>query len=237
MRSFGYGIKEVEIDTEMFSAKSGDEGYYFSSGFWVLNTVLTYFTQREDIEYKDTSGAVMPIMGMSRNGDGKFVIAEGMGLEFGTHYTVKNGQYNLTACFNLCGDNPYEDIILLIYDMPGADYNDMAHIYRDYQMKTKGLRPIRERALEKPALAYAAESPEIRIRQCWKPAPSPIRHQSPDNEPPIKVVCDFERVCDIIDEMQAQGIEKAQICLVGWNRGGHDGRFPQLFPAEPVLGG
>jgi len=24
---------------------------------------------------------------------------------------------------------------------------------------------------------------------------------------------------------------------VGWNRGGHDGRDPQIFPAEPALGG
>ena len=230
------GIATVDIDTGLFHAKAGDEGYYFSSGGIGSNTVLTYFTHRDDICYQN-DGAVMPIMGMSRNGDGKFLIAEGMGIDFRAYYTLENDCYNMIARFILEEDNPYEDIVLLIYDMPGADYNDMAHVYREYQYRTKGLKSYKERAKNKPALAYAAEAPEIRIRQGWKPAPSPVRHQNAENEPPIKVVCDFDRVCDIIDEMQLQGIKKAELCLVGWNRGGHDGRFPQLFPAEPAFGG
>ena len=47
----------------------------------------------------------------------------------------------------------------------------------------------------------------------------------------------FERLIDIIDEMMRQGIKKADICLVGWNQKGHDGRFPQMFPVEEALGG
>ena len=37
--------------------------------------------------------------------------------------------------------------------------------------------------------------------------------------------------------MKKQGIEKAQICLVGWNKSGHDGRWPSAFPVEEKLGG
>ena len=37
--------------------------------------------------------------------------------------------------------------------------------------------------------------------------------------------------------MQAAGITKAVITLVGWNLGGHDGAYPQKFPVEPALGG
>ena len=53
----------------------------------------------------------------------------------------------------------------------------------------------------------------------------------------MRVFCDFARVRDILDEFHRQGIERAEFCLVGWNRGGHDGRYPQIFPVEPALGG
>jgi len=51
------------------------------------------------------------------------------------------------------------------------------------------------------------------------------------------VFLDFGRVRQIFDEFHKQGIRQAEFCLVGWNRGGHDGRYPQLFPVEPALGG
>ena len=44
-------------------------------------------------------------------------------------------------------------------------------------------------------------------------------------------------VADIMRRMKAEGIDKAEICSVGWNISGHDGRFPQFFPVEPKLGG
>jgi hypothetical protein len=31
--------------------------------------------------------------------------------------------------------------------------------------------------------------------------------------------------------------KRAQLCLVGWNQKGHDGRWPQIFPVEEALGG
>ena len=42
---------------------------------------------------------------------------------------------------------------------------------------------------------------------------------------------------DILDEVKRQGVERAEVCLVGWNQKGHDGRFPELFPVEEQLGG
>jgi hypothetical protein len=44
-------------------------------------------------------------------------------------------------------------------------------------------------------------------------------------------------VADIARALKSAGVERAELCLVGWNIGGHDGRWPQSFPAEPVLGG
>ena len=235
-------IEWIDLDTGYFNAQAGDEGYFMSSGSIAHNTSLLYFTEREDFSTRDNVKEhpglnVMPVMGIRKNGNAVFMIVTGMYMDFCAHYEVKDNQYKMTAHFVLDGDDPYEDISFELYKIPNGTYNEMAHIYRDYQIKTKGLRPIKERIKEKPALAYAAESVEVRIRQGWKPVPSPVAHQNADNEPPMKVVCDFARVEDIMHEMKKQGVEKAEICLVGWNRGGHDGRFPQLFPPEPLLGG
>ncbi len=232
----GEKIMTVDLDPDLPSASVGDEGWMLSSESISANTTLLYYREREDFTYI-TKECVMPIMGMRVNGQAYFAIASGMDMSFRVCYTKQGNQYRLCARFDLEGDTPYEDIELRIWDLGDADYNDMAHIYRKWQMDTKGIRPIRERMKDKPALAYAAESIEIRIRQGWKPVPSPIAHQSPTNEPPMKVVCDFDKVSLLLDRFKAAGIEKAEICLVGWNRGGHDGRFPQLFPADPRLGG
>ena len=53
----------------------------------------------------------------------------------------------------------------------------------------------------------------------------------------MKVACTFERVKDIVVELKNAGVDKAQFCLIGWNKSGHDGRYPQLFPVEEKLGG
>ena len=97
--------------------------------------------------------------------------------------------------------------------------------------------PLRERIKHSPELAYAARCPEVRIRQGWKPVPSPVPEQTVENEPPMRVMVTFDRVGDILDEFQRQGVDAAEICLVGWNQKGHDGRWPQIFPVEESLGG
>ena len=53
----------------------------------------------------------------------------------------------------------------------------------------------------------------------------------------MHVVVTFARVRDIADSLKAKGVEGAELQLVGWNIGGHDGRFPQLMPPDEKLGG
>lgn len=60
------------------------------------------------------------------------------------------------------------------------------------------------------------EAPEVRIRQAWKPVPSPVPYQTPENEPPLMPVVTFDRVADIAREFKRQGVDKAEFCLVGW---------------------
>lgn len=109
--------------------------------------------------------------------------------------------------------------------LPGsATYCDMALTYRNFQLESGACRPLKEKIKEREALRYAMDAPEIRIRMGWKPAPAKVLEQTTKNEPEMKVACIFDRVCDLIDELKAQSVDKAQICLVGWNKSGHDGR-------------
>ena len=76
-------IEWIDLDTGIFEAHSGDEGYFLSSGSIAHNTTLLYFTEREDFSTRDNVKEhpglnVMPIMGMRKNADAFFVIVTGM---------------------------------------------------------------------------------------------------------------------------------------------------------------
>ncbi len=118
-----------------------------------------------------------------------------------------------------------------------ATWQGVAKRYRQYNFARRGIRPLRQRAAASPALAYSANALQVRIRLGVKPVPYEITEQTPKTEPPMQVFCTFARVRDIFDEFHRQGISGAEFCLVGWNRGGHDGRYPQVLPVEPSLGG
>ena len=149
------------------------------------------------------------------------------------------GHYAVSCLLDdeLCTD-PYEDFEIVFHPFPvGTGYAALARRYREYQLARGAVKPLRERVCDNPVLKRAVEAPEIRIRQAWKPVPSPLPHQQPENEPPIHVAITFDRVTDIARALRSAGVPDAELCLVGWNIGGHDGRWPQAFPAEPLLGG
>ncbi|MBQ8402182.1 MAG: hypothetical protein IJX14_09660, partial [Clostridia bacterium] len=64
-----------------------------------------------------------------------------------------------------------------------------------------------------------------------------VPEQTIETEPPMFTACDCAQVGRLMDEMHAAGIEKAELCLVGWNVRGHDGRWPQALPVEEGIGG
>ncbi len=114
----------------------------------------------------------------------------------------------------------------------------LAEDYRNFLLKSKRITPLAERMADYPELAYAAEAPEIRVRMGVKwPFPSEVPEQTPENEPEVHVFCSFDDVKKMVDECERQGLRKACFCLVGWANKGHDGRYPQILPVEPALGG
>lgn len=231
------GTEFVEIPFEEWNAKVGDEGYYLIADVNKCGSHMCHFTDKEDQEYI-LEQSLMPIFGIKNKDGFAMIIAEGMKCAFRMRVGVKDGNYYAIPRFVLDGDMPFEDISLLKVEFgQDTDYSDLANYYRDYQLKRGACISLKERVKDNEQLKYAVDAPEIRIRMGWKPAPAIIKEQTVENEPEMKVACTFDRVKDIIDELKQAGVDKAQFCLVGWNKSGHDGRYPQIFPVEERLGG
>ena len=227
-------FKSVTVTPDFASARKGENGY------WVMpdNTYGTY--RLDNGSLKQSWSIYMPMFGMKTPRSTYCAIVTGMPYSLGVSVVAKDGVYSQSAVFLAEKDlELYEDIRIKYHFLKGddADYSGIARCYRAYQLGRGAAIPLAEKAKTNPALAYAVTNMEVRIRQAWKPAPSPVMEQVTRNEPPVKAVVTFDRVKDIVDESVRQGVGGAEFCLVGWNKGGHDGAYPQIFPVEPSLGG
>ena len=236
-------IKKTDLPTdvcyldfcpEFLTSGKDENGYSFAPrGTKEGGTMLTYFTERADAEYISDSNQ-MPIFGFKTSEDSIFAVVTGMTYEYKIVVGVKDGKYYIYPRFYLNGKNLYEDAVVEYYVLPkGSDYNDMAKIYRDIKKPA----PLKPRAEKSPEIEYAADSIELRIRMSWKPVPAPVLHQTPENEPDVIVGCTTKRAKEILSAMKEAGIDKAEVCLVGVEIKGHDGRWPQLLPIEETIGG
>lgn len=231
----GADVNYIDFMYDFFNAKIGDEGYFITN-FATDGTYLTLFNQKEeDVMSKDHS--FISCYGWNTGKEGILGIVTGMRYDFGMELGLKDGVYYTYPRFYIDGDEMYEDICVEYHYLEDGSYSSMARKYREYQLTVGGCVPLKERAENDARLMKATKGMEVRVRQGWKPAPSPVEYQTPETEPPMHVACPFDRVGDIADEFKKQGINNAEFCLVGWNCGGHDGRFPQILPVEPRLGG
>ncbi len=229
--------ESITVHCDAFDAKSGDEGYYlFAHGRRSKGSPITYFKERADGELSvdDSSTSHFSVA----NADGIFTVLFDRVYRFSCVGECKNNNYRIYLRIDFEKQPASDDITLTVYPLPkGCDYNDVARLIRGLRLEQGEIRPLREKCAEREALEYQRCAPTIRIRMGWKPMPSPVPHQTLENEPPMHVACTFKRVRDIADELKAQGVERANLCLVGWNQKGHDGRWPQIFPVEEALGG
>ena len=231
------GLEYLDIAEESFAAKAGEDGYYVISDCDGHGSAICRFNEKNDGEriYKQN---LMPVFGVKKKDKCTLIIAEGFKYELSLVYGVKNNEYYIYPRFYLHGKQPYENITIRFIQLPKeCGYSEMAVEYRKYKLLRGDCVPLKEKIEKRAVLKYAMEAPEIRIRLGWKEVPPRILEQTEENEPEMKVVCTFERVMDIVDELKKQGVEKAQLCLVGWNISGHDGRYPDIFPVDERLGG
>ena len=232
----GEKYETVVIETDLLRAKAGDKGCFLYPTNFTCGFMTTYFKERDNITFLTWLSAT-PVCGLCDNENGVFVRIEGQAADARFEVKVTNNVYTISPRFELEGDTPEEDLSVFFYRMPNASYSDMARLYRKYQLDVKGCRPLKERMLERDPLRQASEGMEIRVRMGWKPIPTFVRHQTPATEPPLHVACTVEMLERIIDRLKEKGVDKAEICLVGWGPGGHDGRFPQQYPSDPRFGG
>lgn len=228
----GIGVKTLEIAPEFARANKGENGYF-------LMPDGLYGTFHEDNgEFFPDARAYHPIWMMKTPRVNFMAQAIGMPYSYEPHVQANDGQYRIFMKYDLNGDKPYEDIVVEFHFGPSEKtWCAFAREYREYQLKRGACRPIAERMKEYPALEYAARNIEVRLRMGWKPVPAKVKDQTPFTEPPVKVAITFDRCRDIMNEFRRQGIPEAEFCLVGWNKGGHDGAYPQIFPVEPKMGG
>ena len=241
-------LKSLRLLPRFGAAGEGDAGYLVIAQ---QSGALCHFNGKKPGQhwisvYQSMCQCPMPLFGVVR-GDSAFagIITSG---QFDAKVCVSTSfgekhQYAIDPGFTLRSFRDEkrlaDDVAVEYHFLANADANwlGIGKRYRQYNFTKRGIRPLRERAAKSAALAYSAGALQVRVRLGVKPVPYKIAEQTPETEPPMQVFCSFARLRDIIDEFHRQGIGRTEFCLVGWNRGGHDGRYPQIFPVEPALGG
>ena len=228
-------VQYVRLFPDAAQAKKGDAGWWMvDDGRWGA------FTRDNCPSVR--SPTRLPLFGMKRPDGSAFVaIVKGMRFETGDFVEVKDGAYRMGVELKLSmvGFNPYEDWTIDFYPLTGDDatYSGMGRVYRKWQLGRGEVKPLRERVKGNEALAYAADSFFVRCKfgRCDRTTTGPKDWLK--KMPPVIVDHTFADFKDIMRRFKEIGIDKAEMCLVGFQQGGHDGPFPDLFPADERFGG
>ncbi len=189
-------------------------------------------------------GAVglMSLFAMRRNGRVRTIIVDGGRCDAQMRLRTNYGEghcYELGILFQVRdfqSDEPSRETICLITG-ECANIADAARGYREYMCSTRAIPTLAEKIKSNPVLEHNSRSLAMRCRLGVKELPCKIPDQTPDNLPPFRKFMSFADIRTIADECARQGLFPLDWCLVGWNYGGHDGAFPQLFPVCEQLGG
>lgn len=231
------GVSRLRVFEKFTSCPAGTVGYFLCPrNISMEGDFLVAFGEGPDVSYK-WSKPVLSLFGIKRPGLCALVrIKRNYKYSFEVKRTA--GVWSLAVVFDFTThDGVYDDVCFEIITLPeGAGYAEMAAAERELRLGRGEITTLEEKS-RRAAVDYAGRFPLIRIRMGWKPSPSPVAHQTPETEPDMFVACDFARVSEFARRLKERGVPGAELQLVGWNRSGHDGRFPQLFPADPRLGG
>ncbi len=233
-------IDRVEFDYFGAVANGDDCGYaVIPRGVGCNDYTLCFFEKHTEEFRREITESNMPVYGVKSEKQTFLAVVSGLPYDYTLCVKRERGGFFIYPIYEVHGEVLPEDLSVEYFflDCEDADYSGMARRYRKYRLDKGELTPLAEKAAKSECIDYSAKSVMVRIRCGWKPAPPFIMHQTLENEPEMFVACDFDRVGEILDEFKAQGIEKAEFCLVGWNVKGHDGRWPQAFPVCEELGG
>ena len=236
-------LMSIDLLPDLLTTRVGDDGFYLLpdfSGTLVRFKEHTPTITRDRLYMTQTEWeklSVMNCFGRKQGTRGTLaVVHKG---DFFCHCVTEvnqNGENRIYPNFGL-RHKPSEpikqedkEVIVRFTEGREDGYFDLARAYRDYLVRERGVSPLKERLADNPTLAYSVDAMRTKIFHGLKPT-------SLDGNVPMDIYATFAQAEEILDAMQAAGIEKAVVTLVGWNLGGHDGAYPQKFPIEPSLGG
>lgn len=240
-------VMAMDILPDFFQAEYGESGYFLLPAYC---GAVCYFDRRrlgesramvysEQPRWEDFG--TMPVCGVKKTQGAWLCILSGGQFDARivtrTFYQGKKLVY--TCCPSFIFRHQHSDFLssevreARYFYLSGeqADYNQMAHIYREYLMKVRGLQPLRARIAGNPALDYATRSYHCKIFQGMKFS----RYY--DGEEEMTVLTTFEEAREIARDLKKAGVKRCVLFLVGWNPEGHDGMYPSRFPIEARLGG
>ena len=234
-------IEGVDIKIPACRAKKGEDGYFITNTSAIGTFRLDNGTFASRRNY-------YTFFGMKNPRAAWVAIVKKLKLEYELRVEVKNGVYEIFPRFLIKAIEfpPYEDIVVDFYELKGesANYAGMAKKYREYQLKRGEVKPLKERIKNNPKLEMMAKSILLRAQHGAKPIPVDKatgkwipRDQTLETEPKMHVACTCDQVTECIKELKKMGCHNIVFHEVGWNIRGHDGRYPQLLPVEPAIGG
>lgn len=221
----------VDIVADAAKARKGDAGWYV-------------MPDGSFIEFTQDNGSYsynrrMSLMGFKTPSGSAAVIVKGLELEFTPIAQSVGGNYELFPRFNIrdirC--DPYEDIVVDFYklDSGEATYAGVGRVYRDYQLSRSAVRPLSERVKGNETLKKAVDSIYVRMKFSTR-----VRRGVPESkwaQIPMTVQYTFEDGKNVLGRIKKAGMDDVEFCFVGWQKGGHDGPYPDLFPIPEELGG
>ena len=209
-------------------------------GYWVTGDG-NYGRLTRDKGFHETYAMRMPFFG-GVSAKGAFVaIVKTLRGEFVQQVKAAKGICRVYPRFKIekIEFDVYDDIVIDYYPLEGANanYSGMARKYRDYQLAEGGVKPLREKIKASDALKYSTESIFLRCK-FGRSVRKGIDHSTfLTNKPPMNVDHTFDDFMDIMRRCKALGLDKVDMCMVGWQPDGHDGPFPDLFPPDARFGG
>jgi hypothetical protein len=111
-----------------------------------------------------------------------------------------------------------------------ASYAGVANLFRDYLVKEKGVKTLRERAETNAEVKYFLDSVYLRVMMG-------MRRFSLDGKGEMRSYQSWDQFREAIPLFEQAGFKKVNLVFVGANFGGHDGAHPTVFPLEPAHGG
>jgi len=241
-----FALLSVELLPCGFAARTGEDGYLLLPNY---SGLVSRFKRREPQQYRSLlyvsqpqweDITILPVFGAVHGKAAYAAIVENGDFDAGVVASFSWGErqaYAIQPEFYYRHHRSDEvdpvDRGVAYHFLSGSDagYVGMAKRYREYLIKTKGVMPLREKAMVSPEAAYMCEAYGFCKIECAR------KIKTPDGSSRYRVSATFSEVIQILKRLKQEGLEKVRCILRGWELDGADGSYPAKFPIDHRLGG